>query len=231
MDFPMISDLVSGLLDVLYPPRCLGCSGRPESPSLPLCPACLRQLDPAPPMNVAARIDRLPAAWGTVQGAHAMWVFDKAGALQAVQHALKYGDRPAYGVALGDLLGTSYLRAGWPAPDGVVPVPLHRLRLLERGYNQAEMLARGVASACTATLHTELLVRPRATRSQTTLSRDARWDNVSRAFEVTKPLDGGTWLVVDDVLTTGATAMTCALALREAGAEHVTIATLCLART
>lgn len=227
----MISDLVAGLLDVLYPPRCLGCSGRPESPSLPLCPACLRQLDTAPPMNVAARIDRLPAAWGTAHGAHAMWVFDKGGALQAVQHALKYGDRPAYGIALGELLGTSYLRAGWPPPDGVVPVPLHRLRLLERGYNQAEMLARGVATTCEATVYPELLDRHRATRSQTSLSRDARWKNVSDAFEATVPIDGGAWLVVDDVLTTGATAMACALALREAGAECITIATLCLART
>lgn len=227
----MISDVVHGLLDVLYPPRCLGCSARPESPALPLCPSCLRRMDAAPPMNVAARIDRLPADWGTVLGAHAMWVFDKGGALQSVQHALKYGDRPSYGVSLGELLGVSYQRAEWPTPDGVVPVPLHRLRLLERGYNQAEMLARGVADTLGATVMPELLSRPRATRSQTNLSRAARWANVSTAFEATRKLDGGTYLVVDDVLTTGSTAMACAHALRANGAEQVTIATLCLART
>jgi ComF family protein len=188
-------------------------------------------MDAAPAMNVAARIDRLPADWGTVLGAHAMWVFDKGGALQSVQHALKYGDRPRYGVALGELLGSSYRRAGWPTPDAVVPVPLHRLRLLERGYNQAEMLARGVARTLETDVLPRLLTRPHATRSQTDLSRDERWTNVSTAFESARTLDGGTYLVVDDVLTTGSTAMACAQALRTAGAEAVTIATLCLART
>lgn len=227
----MIADVVAGFLDILYPPCCLGCSARPESPALPLCPSCLRRMDAAPAMNVAARIDRLPADWGTVLGAHAMWVFDKGGALQSVQHALKYGDRPSYGVALGELLGVSYRRAGWPRPDGVVPVPLHRLRLLERGYNQAEMLARGVADTLETEVLPHLLARPRATRSQTNLSRDERWTNVSSAFEAARQLDGGTYLVVDDVLTTGSTAMACAQALRNAGADEVTIATLCLART
>ena len=227
----MISDLVHGFLDILYPPCCLGCSARPESPALPLCPSCLRRMDAAPPMNVAARIDRLPTAWGTVLGAHAMWVFDKGGALQSVQHALKYGDRPSYGVSLGKLLGTSYQRAGWPNPNGVVPVPLHRLRLLERGYNQAEMLGLGVADPLGTKVMPDLLSRPRATRSQTNLSREARWANVSTAFEATRELDSGTYLVVDDVLTTGSTAMACAQALRANGADEVTIATLCLART
>lgn len=225
-----LSELLDGVLNVLYPPCCLGCSGRPESPALPLCPACLRRMEAAPQMNVAARLDRLPADWGTVDGAHAMWVFDKGGALQSIQHALKYGDRPRYGIELGALLGTSFLRAGWPAPDIVVPVPLHRLRELERGYNQAEMLARGVARTCECDLDAPRLERQRATRSQTALSRDKRWENVRDAFTASRPIDGGTWLVVDDVLTTGSTAMACAQTLKDAGADSVYIAVLALAR-
>jgi len=182
-------------------------------------------------MNVAARIDRLPVPRGIVSGAHSMWVFDKGGPLQSIQHAIKYGDRPRYGVSLGQLLGDSYAKAGWPSPDGIVPVPLHRLRELERGYNQADMLARGVAEACDGTLHSDLLVRGRATRSQTRLSRMERWRNVANAFFCTTDLDGGTWLVVDDVLTTGSTVLACAHALRDAGARAVLIATLSLART
>ncbi|PEN14614.1 amidophosphoribosyltransferase [Longibacter salinarum] len=223
-------NLLRGFLDLLYPPCCVGCAGRPERPSLPLCPACLRRMEQAPQMNVAARLDRLPPDWGTASGAHAMWVFDKGGALQSIQHALKYGDRPQYGVELGRLLGQSYRRAGWPEPDRVVPIPLHRLRLLERGYNQAETLARGVASTLSTRLDPHTLTRHRATRSQTNLSRDERWRNVCDAFSVAESIDGGTLLLVDDVLTTGSTAMACARTLKAAGADRVLITTLCLAR-
>jgi len=226
-----IRDIGRGLVDLLYPPCCLGCAGRPETPALPLCPGCLRRMEPAPQMNVAARIDRLPVPRGIVSGAHSMWVFDKGGPLQSIQHAIKYGDRPRYGVSLGQLLGDSYTRAGWPSPDGIVPVPLHRLRELERGYNQADMLARGVAETCDGTLHSDLLVRVQATRSQTRLSRVERWRNVADAFSCTTTVGSGTWLVIDDVLTTGSTALACASALRDAGAEAVLVATLSLART
>jgi len=222
--------VLRGVLDIVYPPACLGCAGRTERASLPLCPACLRHLEPAPQMNVAARLDRLPSDWGTISGAHAMWVFDKGGALQSIQHALKYGDRPRYGVELGRLLGTSYLRAGWPAPDRVVPVPLHRLRLLERGYNQADMLARGVADTMAVPSDANVLIRAQSTVSQTTLSRDQRWSNVCSAFETRRSVEGLTCLLVDDVLTTGSTVMACAQTLRDSGAAKVYIATLCLAR-
>ena len=104
-------ELGRGLLDVVYPPRCLGCGGRPESVRLPICPRCLKSMERAPTMGVAARLDRLPTGRGLFEDALALWVFDKGGTLQAVQHALKYGDRPRYGVALGRLIGQAYAEA------------------------------------------------------------------------------------------------------------------------
>lgn len=229
------SDLVAGLLDVLYPPCCLGCAGRPESTDLPLCPGCLRRMEPAPVMAVGARIDRLSVPRGALSGAHALWVFDKGGTLQRVQHAIKYGDRPVYGVALGRLIGDAFRSAGWASPDVVVPIPLHRLRELERGYNQAEMLGRGVAASLEVPLDASLLSRPSPTRSQTRLSRAARWKNVSGAFAVPPGAEariaGRTLLIVDDVLTTGSTAVAAAHTLHAAGAAHVMLATLAMART
>jgi ComF family protein len=180
-------------------------------------------------MAVAARLDRLPTGRGIFEDALALWVFDKGGTLQAVQHAFKYGNRPRYGVALGRLVGSAVEEEAAP-PDGIVPVPLHRTRELERGYNQARMLARGVAETLDRPLRDDLLTRPHPTRSQTNLSREERWKNVRDAFAADAACAGGHWLLVDDVLTTGSTAVAAALTLTDAGADAVSLATLALAR-
>lgn len=218
-----------GLLDLVYPPRCLDCGARPESPQLPLCPRCMRSLERAPEMAVAARLDRLPVGHGVIDRAFSLWIFDKDGPLEAVQHALKYRNRPQYGGPLGRLMGTAYARAH-PQPDGVLPIPLHHTRKLERGYNQSRTLAEGMADVLNAPLRPTLLRRPRPTRSQTNLSRADRWKNVRDAFAAPREAAGGHWLLVDDILTTGATCVAAAHPLHEAGAEAVSLATLALAR-
>ncbi len=218
-----------GLLDVLYPPRCLNCGARSESPQLPLCPRCLQSLERAPQMDVAARLDRLPVGDGVFEGVLALWAFDKGGILQAVQHALKYNNRPRYGVPLGRLMGEAFSK-DYSIPDGVVPVPLHRTRRLERGYNQSAMLAKGAAEVLGCPSRTDLLARPHPTRSQTGLSRKERWRNVRDSFTASPDCDGGRWLVVDDILTTGSTAVAAGQALAEAGADALYLMTLGLAR-
>jgi predicted amidophosphoribosyltransferase len=230
---PILHALVEvgrGLLDVVYPPRCLGCGHRAESPQLPLCTGCLQSMERAPAMAVAARLDRLSVGRGALDRARALWVFDKGGTLQDLQHALKYGDRPRYGVSVGRLMGDAYA-SECPRPDGVVPIPLHHTRRLERGYNQAAMLARGVADAMNLPLRTDLLARPHPTRSQTHLSRAERWQNVCDAFAARPDAADAHWLLVDDVLTTGSTAVAAALTLKEAGATGASLVTLAMART
>lgn len=224
-----IRDLGRGFLDVIYPPRCLGCGSRPESPQLPLCPHCLQSLERAPEMGVAARLERLPVGSGVFAGAMALWVYDKGGALQAVQHALKYQNRPQYGVPLGRLMGEAFSERH-PIPDGVVPVPLHKTRRLERGYNQSASLAEGTAEALGCPARPDLLARPRPTRSQTGLSREERWRNVRDSFAADPGCAGGQWLIVDDVLTTGSTAVAAAQTLADAGADELFLLTLGLAR-
>lgn len=225
----VLRTLGHGLLDLAYPPRCLGCGDRPESASLPLCPACLQLMERAPKMGIAARLDKLPTGRGIFDHVLALWMFDKGGTLQAVQHALKYGNRPRYGVALGRLIGKAYAEEHDP-PDGVIPIPLHRTRELERGYNQSRMLAEGVAEQLERPLRTTLLTRPRPTRSQTHLSREERWRNVHTAFSANSGCAGGRWLLVDDVLTTGATVVAAAQTVVNADADAVSVATLALAR-
>lgn len=196
-------------------------------PSAPLCHRCRRRLALVPPEDVAARIARLPAA-SALDSCHALWAFDAGGTVQRVQHALKYGNRPRYGTVLGRWMAEP------PGPaevDLVVPVPLHRVRLYERGYNQSAYLAQGYAQAASLPTAAGLLRRTRATRSQTHLDRTARWANVDGAFAVTAPqsVDGRQILLIDDVLTTGATLAAAAQTLRSAGATAVHAATLALA--
>jgi len=221
--------LGTGLVDLLYPPRCLGCGARPESAQLPLCPRCLQSLERVPPTGVTDRLDRLPTGHDLFRHTLALWMFDRDGTLQAVQHAFKYENRPRYGRALGRLVGRAYAKEATP-PDGVIPVPLHRTRELERGYNQSAVLAKGVAEALDRPLRTDLLSRPHPTRSQTSLPREDRWQNVQGAFAAGPGCRAGHWLVVDDVLTTGSTAVAAGQTLTEAGADAVSLATLALAR-
>ncbi|MEM1094917.1 MAG: ComF family protein [Bacteroidota bacterium] len=224
--------LGGALLDLVYPPVCLHCHARVAGGRHPLCPACLRLLERADPAALAAHLAELPLAPGTVHAATALWVFDKGGALQRVQHALKYGSRPYYGHILGEWMAEAVTDLQPETPyTGIVPIPLHRRRYLERGYNQAAMLAEGVAVARAASV-ADVLVRPNPTRTQTKLDRTARWANVADAFAL-KPdvcVEDGVFLLIDDVFTTGATTAAAASVLHHHGANRVDLLTLAYAR-
>ncbi len=211
---------------LVYPALCLGCDHRlgPRSDALPLCGPCEQRLPRASQTVIRERLASLPAAAGVFRAAHGLWVFDDGGTVQRLQHLLKYGNRPTLARDLGRRLGRALLFDGTqPTYDAVVPIPLARPRALERGYNQSASLALGLAAALgqTGVVQPDALVRSRATRSQTALSRSARWRNVAGAFHVREPeaLAGRRVLLVDDVLTTGATLTAAAHALRAAGAE------------
>lgn len=150
---------------------------------------------------------------------------DKAAALI---HALKYADR----TDLAPLIAALMARAGrdlLPSTDLIVPVPLHRFRLLSRRYNQSALLARELAAATGKPHAPTVLVRKRATRQQVGLSREGRADNVRGAFLVpprARPrLAGRSVLLVDDVFTTGATVSAATRALLRGGAREVNVLT------
>ena len=143
------------------------------------------------------------------------------GTAREAVHALKYEGRYAIASTLGRLLAGA---AHELAVDCVAPVPLHAARRRERGYDQAELLARTAARTLRVPLNADALVRVRRTKQQVSLGLDARRENVAGAFVAARSYRGQTVLLVDDVYTTGATLHAAAGALLEAGASSVVAA-------
>ena len=205
MDVP--KRLLRSALDVLFPVRCVGC-GRSGAYICVACLAKARRPPPGPPPESGPLADVLtPFAYeGVVR--------------TAVQH-LKYR-------GLRSLVPEMARPMAWelavtvPPPFTLVPVPLHPSRRRERGFNQAELLARELARLLDAPLSTGALRRTKDTSSQvSTSTRAERLKNVREAFAATDGVDGATVVLVDDVTTTGATLLAAAQALLSAGAARV----------
>jgi ComF family protein len=202
--------VATSTFDLVFPFACAGC-GRVESAWCATCEAALV----AVPMRVrtAAMPDDLPGKIA-VTGVH-------QGKLQDAIHALKYEHVPALAVSLGARLVAALDSLPW-TPQVIVPVPLHHARLAERGYNQSALLAAEVATVYGLPCLPDAVRRERNTRAQVGLTRDERRVNVMNAFTAdSTQVSGKIVLIVDDVLTTGATLSACAVAVLDAGAVGV----------
>jgi ComF family protein len=149
-----------------------------------------------------------------------------AGTLREAVQRFKYHGQLPLERPLGALLSATVLATGGRRPDLVIPVPLHKTRLRERGYNQALQLARQVGRQLKVPVNPELLRRSLVTTPQQGLDAVTRSSNLRGAFAITTQLTGRHLLLVDDVMTTGATARECAGVLRKAGAASVEVAVL-----
>jgi ComF family protein len=192
----------------------------------PVCPRCGRPFDSplaltSSPGHRCGPCRKKPPAFD-----RALSPYRYEGVLEKAIHLFKYRRRDALATPLADLMLVWVDKL--PSVSLVMPVPLHPSRLRSREFNQALLLADRLADRLSLPLSFEQLVRVRATRPQTELDRKERARNVRRAFAVPNPagLAGQRVLLVDDVLTTGATVNECAKALRRAGVESVTVLTL-----
>jgi ComF family protein len=215
-----VGHVASRLLDLVLPPTCAGC-GREGSV---LCPGCEAELDARRGIPPGVAVG-LPSEVPLPLVAHE-WCVPYAGLGRSVIHALKYGGVRRLAVPLGGALARRWASCGGLG-DVLVPVPVHRDRLRERGFDQAHLIAREAGRIATAPV-ARTLVRARRTARQAELDRSGRAGNVAGAFAVVAPevVDGRWVVLVDDVMTTGATLREAALALHAAGAVAVSALTV-----
>lgn len=147
-------------------------------------------------------------------------------------HQLKYNKRPEAGFRMGQLYGQVLGSSEkWSKPDLIIPVPLHPAKLKKREYNQSECIANGMASALLIPVIADNLLRIENTETQTKKSRFARYENLNNAFVCCNKsiFNNKHVLIVDDVMTTGATLEACSIALLELEGVSISIATIAFA--
>lgn len=211
----------------LLPPRCSSCGEQAAPLAVDLCDICLESLPFRP----------LPSLEVPGVGAHACCVpLRYAEPVAGLIRGLKFSGRWQYARVLGALLAATRAAAGTPLPQALVPLPLHPARYRERGFNQAELLARSAGRWLGLPIHAQALVRVRATLPQTLLSAADRRRNLHGAFELRDHWPEGAALprhvaLVDDVVTTGATLADAVRAVRRCGVQTVEVWAVARAET
>jgi len=220
--------------EIMFPPVCLACNAPLASARELTCADCrsaMREVDEWD--DRCRQVREILCAGGGVTGFVPLWYFEEGGPVQALVHALKYDGMTAVGREFGRALGARILESGYGGADALVALPLHPSRMRERGFNQADCIARGVSAVTGIPVARRLVRRARFTPSQTALAQGERRANVRGAFRPALRAGrakGATLLLVDDVVTTGATMGACAAVLRTAGARAVVACAAALAR-
>ena len=205
---------VKGLRELFFPRKCIVCGQMLEMDERDVCAACLAELPLTYQWTIGqnAAFERLARRFD-VEAAASLFFFGSESDYRNILYGIKYGNRRQLGFRMGFLLGSHLAESRlFSRCQAVVPVPLHPLRRWKRGYNQAEIIARGVAAAMNLPLETKLLRRRRYTKTQTQLQGIEKTTNVQGAFalddrhvQILQNQDIRHLLLVDDTLTTGST--------------------------
>lgn len=220
------------VLHILFPHVCAGCGSDYLDSTSQICVRCLHNL----PRTYFEKTENNPVErrfWGRLplENASAQYFFNRGSLIQQLMHELKYTGNQELGRQLGRMTGTQLKNSGRFAVDALVPLPLHKTKLRKRGYNQALVICEGMADTMQIPVWNDLVIRTTHTESQTKKGRIERWKNMEGRFLVADPgrLAGKHILLVDDVITTGATLEACGLELLRGTASRLSVATLCFA--
>jgi competence protein ComFC len=226
-DFKAMGD---DFLKLFFPKLCLACRKNAIDQTI-ICTQCEFDL-PETNFHLHKENPVTERFWGRVpiEYGAALYFYSKNAGSQALIHQLKYADKPQVGTTLGEYYGQQLVNSPFQEIDCILPIPLHPKKEYKRGYNQSSKIAQGLAVAMKKPWYNDAVIRTVNTVTQTQKSKSDRFDNVKNAFSVAKPelLKNKHVLLVDDVVTTGATLETCALRILEIGNVKVSVAALAI---
>jgi ComF family protein len=228
-----LRNYLADFVSLIFPQLCAACRTSLMTNEDILCTDCLYNL---PFTNFHQQADNIVAQqfWGklNIQGAYALYYFNKGGKVQNMVHQFKYNGMYRIGNLLGSIAGKQLVQnAMFSTVDYIIPVPLHKKRLKTRGYNQSAYFAEGLATQLNAIVELNNLIRTVATKTQTHKSRFARFQNMQEVFAVTHPknLENKHIILVDDIITTGSTLEACGIELLKIPGLKLSIVTIAYA--
>lgn len=230
---PSFRQLCSGFAHLLYPDLCVACGGDLPISTTCFCIRCKTRLAPSD-MHLVQDNEFIERLWGRLpleSGASAYYYSPQSPIRMAVHH-LKYKNKPDIGVLIGREFGRRLRESAFfKTVEVIVPVPLHPRKERLRGYNQSEVFAQGLSEAMELPMLGKALVRQVFTQTQTRKKRMERFENVEQVFELRKSelLTNKHVLLVDDVLTTGATLEICGQVLLGVKGTKLSCATIAIA--
>ena len=225
-------EIKDSLLHLLFPHICTGCGNDILNTESMLCMRCMDampetrfEIFPENPVEKIFR-GRLPLA-----GATAQYYFTKESLMQHLMHQLKYKGNIDLGLQLGKITGEQLLQSGRFNVDALIPLPLFPPKEKKRGYNQATVLCRGMSETMNIPVWDKVIIRPMHTETQTKKGRIERWVNMDGKFVLANPdqIRNKHLLLVDDVITTGATLEACGNELCQVQGVTLSVAALCVA--
>lgn len=220
----MSNNFFISFFDFFLPRFCPACKQKLSADEKYICDVCVSSITQAANSLIKIEYERKFFKKGFVSGFTTPFVFEKDKELQDIIHSIKYSNKFGVGKRLGEIIAEKCGEniQGWNI-DLIVPIPLHQLKKVNRGYNQSFYIAKGLGKNLNIKVNQNLLKRIKFTQTQTALTLAERQENVENAFEVRKKLSvkGKKILLVDDVITTGATVNECAKVLTNSGADKV----------
>ena len=219
---------ISDLIDLIFPRHCCVCGETLSRQEHDICLNCLYTLHKIEPHH-KKEIEQI--FWGKIdiERAASFMYYRKGSPYNALMHKLKYKDAPEVGTRLAEMAAKELMDSGFfNGITRIVPLPLSKKKLRKRGYNQSEYIAMGLSDITGISVDTSLVKRDIANETQTHKNRDERWENVKDIFSVNGnvSLENEHILLVDDILTTGATICSCAATLQKECGCKISIFTL-----